>query len=416
MIPGTHVAATTDTLSSLLFLSPFLFLSSQKPKTLRFQINNHSHSHYSPQPSMPEIPVDFRAPPPSPVASGRRSSFANDDVLTEFLEASLRVPDLVLPDNIFPRHNHLEAPPIVDFVSLCFHRDDALRDVVFHSLSTLGCFQLLNHGIPLHLMDSAADAAAGIFQVPPLMRSALTRSPEKPWGFEEFHAGDEQEEEGCEFSEEFVWCNDEEFKLKMEAIWPIGYPCFSENMGRLMRRIEMVGMKILDVIWDSNDGVEFESGDEIGTVSCIYKHGRDNRSSEGWGNSLKYEVIRMLIRGTDYSHSLCLHVCNGSSEFHLYSKKSWLSFSPQQGAIIITAGDQTQILSGGQYKQVIGRPIFKGEKKEESISMAFLCSNQNTKNNFQTNRGRTISLAQQAILAIILTLVYQVMIYVHKRL
>jgi len=52
--------------------------------------------------------------------------------------------------------------------------------------------------------------------------AAATRSPENPWGFEEYHA-EEGEEEG---SEEFVWCNEEELKSKMEGILPIGYPNF----------------------------------------------------------------------------------------------------------------------------------------------------------------------------------------------
>lgn len=70
-----------------------------------------------------------------------------------------------------------------------------------------------------------------------------------------------------------------------------------------------------------------------------------------------------------------------------------------------------QISSGGHYKHVIGRPIFKGEK-EDNVSMAFLYSPQNTKNNAQSDMGRTISLSQQAILAIILTLMYHILVYV----
>lgn len=174
---------------------------------------------------MPEIPVDFRAPPPSPVASGRRSSFTNEDILTEFLETSPRVPDLVLPDNIFPKQRHLESPPVVDFVSLCFHHDDALCDVVSRSMATIGCFQIINHGIPPQLIASVAQSAAGIFCVPLGNRAAVRRSPEKPWGFEEYHS-EEEEEEANEFSEEFVWCEDHEFKLKMEGILPRGYQNF----------------------------------------------------------------------------------------------------------------------------------------------------------------------------------------------
>ncbi|XP_061358366.1 1-aminocyclopropane-1-carboxylate oxidase 4 [Gastrolobium bilobum] len=371
---------------------------------------------------MPEMAIDFRAPPPSPVGSGRRSSVTNDDVLTEFLDTSLRVPDLVLPDKIFPKQKHLETPPKVDFVSLCFHHDDALRDVVSESMARIGCFQLINHGIPKELISSAAEAAVGIFRMPPGKRSAVTRSPDKPWGFEEYHAG-EEEDQGSELSEEFVWCNDAELKLKMEGISPTQYPNFSEKMETLMSRIEMVAKEILPVILKNvqrnfacdADADMTHHGHDLGTLCCVYKHRPADSSIDRWVNCLNYDVIRMLIKGADYSHSLCLHVCDGSSEFHLYSKKSWLSFCPEEGALIITCGDQIQILSVGHYKHVTGRPIFKSEK-EDNISMAFLYSTQNTKNNFQTNRGRTISIVQQAIFAIILTLMYHVLIYVYKKL
>lgn len=114
----------------------------------------------------------------------------------------------------------------------------------------------------------------------------------------------------------------------------------SEKMEKLKSRIEMVGRKMLGVILKKGS-IEFVgSGHEVGTLCCVYKHQRDDHSIS---SSLKYDVIRMLIRGTDYSHSLCFHVCNGSSQFHVYSKKSWLSFFPQPGALIVTAGDQTQV-------------------------------------------------------------------------
>jgi len=176
---------------------------------------------------MPETTVDFRAPPPSPVASGRRSFVTNNEFLTEFLETSLRVPDLVLPDKIFPKQINDETPPKVDFVALCFHEDEDLIDIVSDSIARLGCFQLINHGISPGIVAAAVEVAGGIFMVPPEMRDAVTRSPEKPRGFEGHHDEVEEEEEGRELNEEFIWCkNDEELKLKLEGIWPIGYPNF----------------------------------------------------------------------------------------------------------------------------------------------------------------------------------------------
>ena len=118
-------------------------------------------------------------------------------------------------------------------------------------------------------------------------------------------------------------------------------------MDTLLSSIEKVAEKILPVIFEDfpkgcADSGEMIRGHELGTLCCVYKHSRDNMLGQ-WANTLKYDVIRMLIRGTVYSHSLCLHVCDGSSEFHVYSKKGSLSFFPEEGAILITGGDQIQV-------------------------------------------------------------------------
>ncbi|KAF5466532.1 hypothetical protein F2P56_016450 [Juglans regia] len=372
----------------------------------------------SPEPRS-ENPIDFRAPPPSPVASGRRSTVTNDDILTEFLHHSLRVPDLILPHKVFPRQKFIESPPVIDLQSLTSKESDSIPKIL-DSISGIGCFQLVNYGIPPESMSAALAAASGIFHVPPEKKAAATRSLERPYGFEEGH-----EEEGeSELTEEFVWCRDEALKLEMEGVWPAGYSNFSEKMEALMFEIEKVAEKILLALWESflrkpiyeNEMIQQQ---ELGSVCCLYKHGK-NVPADKW-----YDVIRMLIRGTDFSHSLCLHLCDGSSEFHVYSKKGWVSFIPEKGALIITVGDQIQALSGGHYKHVIGRPIFKDEK-DDCISMAFLCSppptaaaaaaaSVVTTSCSKTKREKTISLSQQALVALFLTLVYQFFVYFSKK-
>uniref|UniRef100_A0A2C9UY62 Non-haem dioxygenase N-terminal domain-containing protein n=3 Tax=Manihot esculenta TaxID=3983 RepID=A0A2C9UY62_MANES len=287
---------------------------------------------------MPENPIDFRAPPPSPIASGRRSSVANDDVLTEFLEHSLRVPDLVLPDKIFPRQKIVETPPSIDFQSLHSPGSDSIPRIL-DSLSRMGCFQLVNYGIPSDFTRMVLTMAAGIFKVPPKQRLTVTRSPEKPYGFEEVHG-----EEESELSEEFVWYRDEKLKLDMETIMEARYSNFSEKMEALVSDMENVAEKIMQIVRENSErktmygGDILQGQDLVGSVCYVCKH-RNNRRA----NYLGYDVIKMLIRGTDYSHALCLHICDGSSEFHVYSKKGWVSFSPDKDALVVTAGDQIQV-------------------------------------------------------------------------
>ncbi|XP_041002058.1 1-aminocyclopropane-1-carboxylate oxidase-like [Juglans microcarpa x Juglans regia] len=371
----------------------------------------------SPEP-MSRNPIDFRAPPPSPIASGRRSTVTNDDIFTEFLHHSLRVPDLALPDKAFPRQHFIESPPVIDFLSLDSKESDSIQKILV-SLSGIGCFQLVNHGIPPETFGAASAAAAGLFHHVPLEKKAVvTRSLERLYGFEEGHG---EEGESDELSEEFVWsCRDEDLKLRMEGIWPVGYSNFSEKMETLLLEIEKVAEKILQVLWENflrksvfgNDMIlQQQLGSGSDSVCCVYKH-RRNVPAGRW-----YDVIRMMMRGTDFSHTLCLHICDGSSEFQVYSKKGWISLSPEKGALIITVGDQIQALSGGHYKHVIGRPIFKDEK-EDCISMAFLCSppSSTTASYSKTSRGnRAISLSQQALVALILTFLYHFFVYIYKK-
>lgn len=165
--------------------------------------------------------IDFRAPPPSPVGPGHRPSVANDDVLSNFLEHSLRVPDLILPDRVFPRQKPTQTPPKLDFKALDSVEDDTLLSIM-ESIGQIGCFELVNHGISTDLIASVTNAGAGIFELSAEKKAELLRSSERAYGFVESH-GDQEEKER---SEEFVWCLDDAIKVEMEGVWPNHYSNF----------------------------------------------------------------------------------------------------------------------------------------------------------------------------------------------
>ncbi|KAL4582172.1 hypothetical protein LXL04_006714 [Taraxacum kok-saghyz] len=109
-----------------------------------------------------------RFPSSTTVSSGRQSSVANDEVLTDFLR-SLHVPDLVLPDRAFPRQNpKIQSLPKLDVGAanvFYFSKDRGFEDVM---------------------------------ELPPEKKVVVSRSADRPYGFVEFH-GDEKE-----LVEEFV--------------------------------------------------------------------------------------------------------------------------------------------------------------------------------------------------------------------
>ncbi|KAK4765583.1 hypothetical protein SAY86_026673 [Trapa natans] len=370
-----------------------------------------------------EKPLDFRAPPPSPVASGRPSSVTNDHVLTEFLDTSLRIPELNLPDKVFPKQKFIENPSKIDLDALtCGSEDyDRTASMMLESVGRVGCFQLVNFGIPGDLMRAALDGAKGVFRVPLEKRAPVTMSPENRFGFEEDHSDDEADSD-----QEFVWMRDKALGLEMEKLWPAGYSNFGDNMKRLQSELEKVAGKIfyaLQKIFSCRliGGKEFsDRRDHVDCFFCIHKH-RLSIPSDQFTNLLRYDVIKRMVRANDYSHALCFHVFNGSTEFHVYSKKGWVSFCPEKDSIIVTVGDKFQAMTEGQYKHVVGRPMYKSEG-EDRISISFLyspsppsvISPSQPDSNVLDGGGDVISIGQQVVVALFLALLYQLLVYIYK--
>lgn len=116
-------------------------------------------------------------------------------------------------------------------------------------------------------------------------------------------------------------------------------------MEKLLLAMEHVAAKILVFLEQSTSPLareDVKQDREFDSVCCLHKHWQIANGDESV-NSLRYDVIRMLVRGSEFPHALCLHVCNGSEEFHVYSKKGWVSFRPDQDALVVTIGDQLQV-------------------------------------------------------------------------
>ncbi|KAL9688219.1 hypothetical protein QQ045_032638 [Rhodiola kirilowii] len=354
----------------------------------------------SPGSCLGDKPLYFRAPPPSPVATGSRSSFANDSVLAEFLRQSLKVPELVLPDKVIPKQRADETPPIIDLKWFNSPENDANVLELIKSVGRIGCIELINHGISDDLIKVVMDECRGIFVLSRKEKDSMKKAAEKVYGFEEF-----------------VWGRDKELMLKLE---PGGYVNFSAKMEILSSSIEKVASEIFQHLEQHNDWTmgkaRTQAVDSLRSVSCIYTHSNlEPTTLDEWACTLRYDAIRMLIRGSDYSHVLGIHIHDGCSEFHIYSKKGWASFVPQENALVITLGDHTQAWSGGVHKHVIRKPIFKGDHSDH-ISMAFLFQSPSPHPTKKQKLGDDvddtiiITIGQQLYFAILVTLAYQFLV------
>lgn len=163
-----------------------------------------------------------------------------------------------------------------------------------------------------------------------------------------------------------------------------------------MGEAERIGKAVREKLGGSRSQKEEEEG--VG-VCYVKKHKNINSQNES-----KEEAIRMLIRGYDERHSLCLNFCH--AEFHVYSKRGWVSFSPRPGAVVVTVGDEGW---SGRFKGVVGRPLlFKSDLHHSLISISFLYTtttlHKNTTTGITKKKKKTISLSQQLLFALFLTL------------
>lgn len=94
------------------------------------------------------------APPPSPVPTGKglRSSAINDEILSDFLNTSLRIPNLKLPVTFQSRHV-LTSP--VDYRSIVSGDCDAIESAR-KSASEFGWLVVSGHGVTATDVEAVA--------------------------------------------------------------------------------------------------------------------------------------------------------------------------------------------------------------------------------------------------------------------
>lgn len=181
-----------------------------------------------------------------------------------------------------------------------------------------------------------------------------------------------------------------------------------------MGEAERIGKAIREKLGGRSQEEEEEQEEGVG-VCYVEKH-ESQIESQGWEEE---EAIRMLIRGYDEKHSLCLSFCH--AEFHVYSKRGWFSFSPRPDAVVVTVGDQGW---SGRFKAVVGRPLLHRSSAHASlprhfVSISFLYTATTTSTTttttttlrsdasritHQKKKKYTISIYQQLFFALILTL------------
>ncbi|XP_022776969.1 feruloyl CoA ortho-hydroxylase 1-like [Durio zibethinus] len=254
-----------------------------------------------------------------------------------------------------------EVPPI-DLSRLDGPDHDEVAKEIVRAAKTLGFFQVVNHGVPVDLLESLKDAAHNFFGLPAERKAVylteVSPTPLVKYGTSFVPA----KEKALEWKDyiSMVYTNDAEVLQH----WPI--ECREVALEYLKTSLDMV-KKLLEVLME-NLGVKLDDSKIdalIGrkTVNMNYYPTCPNPElTVGVGRHSDMGTLTVLLQ--DGIGGLYVKVPDDAD---IDKKGEWVEIPPVPGALVINVGDMLQILSNGKYKSAEHRVRTTSTKSRVSI-------------------------------------------------
>ncbi|XP_010922721.1 uncharacterized protein [Elaeis guineensis] len=294
----------------------------------------------------------FRAPPPTPVATGKgsRSAAVDDWVLSEYLDRSLKVPNLTLPESCFPMRSPVKDPPEVDLPALLGGEESAVRRVLA-AVVEIGAFRIGGRDkvAAAEEVRAAIEAGGAVFGVPGELGRCLGRR------------------DGI--GEEFYWMrpiSSEDEKVLEEALRDT-YRTFREKMENVAVKMEMVAESISKVLSEhfKNQRCSMEIASNP-SILCLRKYDYNDIQANQSENSHAKSL---------HSHALSLHISDDDHKFWIRSPGSSACFELPAGSMLVTTGRKLQEWSNGEFKSATVEKLFDlSDDPNPSFSLEFMCT------------------------------------------
>ncbi|XWS73064.1 hypothetical protein CRYUN_Cryun02cG0093400 [Craigia yunnanensis] len=251
-----------------------------------------------------------------------------------------------MPDShVWPKSDdfssdHRLSIPIIDL------KDPKAVKLTSHACETWGAFQVINHGIPLNLLEDAESEARRLFSLPAQQKVKALREPAGTTGYGLARISP--------FFPKYMWY--EGFTIMgspvdhARTLWPNDNARFCDVIERYQKKIKVLAEQLTHLILKSLDISQEDLNWDIASPftalqlnsypSCPYP----NRAMG-------------LAPHTDTSLLTILHQSAISGLQIFRGGVGWVSVLPIAGALVVNVGDLLHILSNARFPSVLHRAV-----------------------------------------------------------
>ncbi|KAI4356135.1 hypothetical protein L6164_000182 [Bauhinia variegata] len=332
------------------------------------------------------------APPPSPIPTGRGSRCAANEIFSEYVEKTLQLPELMLPEHQFHEATGMGGggrpvvPAEIDYWRLAYS-----VDLVLESAKEFGAFRINGHGISGQELGTVVDEAECIFA--------------------EAMKTDARVVERNRTRGEMIPCvRSRKGTLEFTAPKFFGagvHRNFWKHMENIARRLDrMVELVNLALQEDTTEEFKERLQETENVISlCRYRHDNGNAKENKASNKEKNDTACALALRFYLPMEHCI--------FYLQSERGPLSFDAGPETIVVTIGKQIEEWSLGKFKCVPAEMIFMASfyDNDASFSIELNCSSTNPNQNLNPDH-RLVSLTDQILVAICFCFLYKFLYFI----
>ncbi|KAJ1433888.1 Oxoglutarate/iron-dependent dioxygenase [Sesbania bispinosa] len=262
-------------------------------------------------------------------------------------------------------HDHTSNNSMKESVPVIDLNDPNASKLIGHACKTWGVYQVVNHGIPISLLDDIHWLAQTLFSLPSHQKLKAARSPDGVSGYGLARISS--------FFPKLMWS--EGFTIlgspleHFQKLWPQDYDkyCdivvqYDETMKKLAGKLmwlmlESLGITKEDLKWAGSKG-QFEKACAAMQLNS-YPSCPDPDRAMG------------LAPHTDSTLLTVLYQNNISGLQVQRDGSGWVTVPPLPGALVINVGDLLHILSNGLYPSVLHRVLVNRTRQRFSVAYLY---------------------------------------------